>query len=243
MSAEPRSSVISLVCRAVLLVLITGSVGVSATSDTWSFTSTGPLAAPGESGSAALVDEGNVLVFGDAGGAAPELYDATNGSFLPVLPLDQMRTGAGGVGLNDGRVLIVGGWNGSSVLDSAVVFDPARRAFAALDGHMTVVRVHPTVTRLMDGRVLVAGGNNGAGLDARADIFDPSTGLFAATGPMAAPRLGTATLLRDGTVLVAGGDTPADGPTDAAELFDPSSASFIPTAAAMSMARRGHQAT
>ncbi len=64
-------------------------------------------------------------------------------------------------------------------------------------------------------------------------------GTFALTGSMSTERVGhTATLLRDGRVLIAGGE-----PLPTAELYDPATGSFVPTANTMSQARTGHSAT
>jgi hypothetical protein len=65
---------------------------------------------------------------------------------------------------------------------------------------------------------------------------------FAATGSLAIPRSGhAATLLLSGKVLVTGG---GHGTPDAtAELYDPATASFTPSAGNMTEARGGHTAT
>jgi len=65
---------------------------------------------------------------------------------------------------------------------------------------------------------------------------------FAPTGSMGTPRSGhAATLLLSGKVLVTGGGNGA--PDTTAELYDPATASFIPTAGNMTEARKGHTAT
>ena len=77
--------------RLIVIGVLIGSVVLISATSGWTVSSTGALANPQESESAALLDDGNVLVFGDAAGAPPELYDATNGSFLPVSSLDVNR--------------------------------------------------------------------------------------------------------------------------------------------------------
>ncbi len=145
-------------------------------------------------------------------------------SVTGAMMLDRQRHAA--ALLPDGRVLVVGGGNGSSSLDSAEVWDPATGLFSATDS-MTSVRSLPTATLLDDGRVLV--------LDARrasADIYDPTTGTFTATGSLT-PDGGEygdparpATLLADGRVFVA----PAANLADArADVCDPSSGTFAQT--------------
>jgi hypothetical protein len=84
-------------------------------------------------------------------------------------------------------------------------------------------------------------------------LYDPQTNSFTATGSMGAPRTGhTATLLMDGKVLVAGGATnkalspgvlgPAADSQTTAELYDPLTGQFLPTAR-MAYGRIAHTAT
>ncbi len=106
---------------------------------------------------------------------------------------------------------------------------------------------------LPDGRVLVTGGvgldgqGNGVYL-ASSELFDPATGTFSATGAMAQGRDGNAVIvpLADGRVLVAGGiSQDASGQTIAlasAEVYDPATGRFSPTANDMSSVRYFHAA-
>ena len=155
--------------------------------------------------------------------------------------------------LQDGKVLIAGGFNSTGVLATAELFDPVAGTFTAT-GSMTAVRFSHTATLLPNGKVLIAGGSNNLGALAThdshsaalfatgkrvvtdgsissfdlatAELFDPATGTFTTTGTMAELRSQhTATLLNNGKVLVAGGT--AD---NLAELFDPATGTFTSTA-------------
>ena len=100
-----------------------------------------------------------------------------------------------------------------------------------------------TATLLPDGRVLLTGGLR----DATAEVYDPVTASFTPSGSMLVPRaLHSATLLPQGIVLIAGGDrfgdTPTDGATATAEVYDPQKGSFIRTAD-LAQARFWHTAT
>jgi len=73
-----------------------------------------------------------------------------------------------------------------------------------------------------------------------------SPGTFASTGSLITPRfVPTATLLNNGKVLIAGGlgpNIPAAYALSSAELYDPSTHTFMPTGE-MTVARNGHTAT
>ncbi len=119
-------------------------------------------------------------------------------------------------------------------------------------GNLTTPRASHSATLLTNGKVLVAGGSSGRSggrtVWASAELYDPATGTFAATGNMTTARAyHTATLLPNGNVLVAGGasiveDDNARSPLTRAELYDPSTGTFI-TTGYMTTARGGHTAT
>jgi hypothetical protein len=132
--------------------------------------------------------------------------------------------------LNNGKVLVAGGSDGSTVVASAELYRPATRVFA-LTGNMNSPRYYHTATLLKNGMVLVAGGLNasGSGVVASAELYDTATGVFTPTSSMNTARYyHTATLLKNGMVLVAGG---SDGTSALAsvELFDPATGTFTPT--------------
>jgi RHS repeat-associated protein/uncharacterized repeat protein (TIGR01451 family) len=160
--------------------------------------------------------------------------------------------------LNDGRVLLAGGLNGSvnagTALSSAEVYTPVAGstglgAFSAT-GSMTTPRELHAAILLQDGRVLIVGGrssNNGpwccSPVLASAEIYDPATGVFTATGSMTTARYDpTATVLADGRVLVTGGADANYAVINSAEIYDPATGLFTPTGN-MQQARMTHSAT
>jgi hypothetical protein len=157
--------------------------------------------------------------------------------FMPTESMTVARDAHTATLLQDGRVLIAGGTDGSSSLVSAELYDPTSQAFTAT-GNMTIARLGHSATLLANstlpnyGKVLVAGGGSQI-----AELFDPTAGTFTATGSMLAQHLGqTATLLRNGQVLIAGGETAT------AELFNPSTGTFTATGS-MLVSLTGHTAT
>jgi Kelch motif len=149
-----------------------------------SFSPTGSLPFPRSGAVAAPLPDGRVLV---AGGVATLfnqtvflssalVFDPTTNGFSSagIGDMGTARTGAAAAPLPDGRVLVAGGDNGSSVLASAEVFDPATNSFSPV-GSMGTVRRGAAAATLGDGRVLVASGL-GAQVErlASAEIFAAS---------------------------------------------------------------------
>ncbi|MDT0347464.1 DUF6603 domain-containing protein [Streptomyces litchfieldiae] len=155
--------------------------------------------------------------------------------------------GADAVPLAGGRVLVVGGEDGTGApLAGAAVYDPATALWSPTGALAAGRRLH-SATRLADGRVLVAGGVTGAAATGTAELYDPVTGTWSpAAAAMATARSGhSATRLADGRILVAGGTGARSAQSgralSAAELFDPATGTWAATAP-MTEARTGHQA-
>jgi hypothetical protein len=164
------------------------------------------------------------------------------GSFSPTGSMTVSRAGAVATPLPDGRVLVVGGDDGTNYLKSAEIFDPTTASFSPT-GSMTAPRTGAAAAPLLDGRVLVVGGYDGTNYLKSAEIFDPITGSFSPTGSMTVPRTGAvAAPLPDGRVLLAGGSY-EDGSSvfdlDSAEIFDPATGSFSATDWRMTVPRTG----
>jgi hypothetical protein len=144
-----------------------------------------------------------------------------------VTSVGQSRPGAppdAGIGLADGRALLVRGSN-------LLVFDPANPDRFRSVATTYDVASHPdaslSLTALADGRVLLTGGallteNGEPQLLADAAVFDPETETVTPLRPMLEPRAGHSTVtLPDGRGVIIGG-----GAGDRVEIYDPSSGSF-----------------
>jgi WD40 repeat protein len=231
------------------------------------FSAAGPITSSCLSCTATLLNDGRVLVAGvtDQSGI-PEpslLFDPATNQFATTGSMTTSRVSQTATLLSDGRVLIAGGVDGTiKSLASAELYDPNTGTFSPT-GSMTTPRAFQTATLLPDGRVLIAGGEDDTGdlsTDkglASAELYDPNTGTFSPTGSMTSVRGGkTATLLSDGRVLIAGGSdmrviagdssnpggTVAGGTLASAELYDPKTGAFSPTAS-MTTARADQTAT
>ena len=205
----------------------------------------------------ALADSGSkfsVQVSDSAGGsltsntATLTVLDSGPGTFiLTTGSMATARISHTATLLNTGKVLVVGGSNGSSALPSVDLYDPATDTFTATGSLITARRNH-AATLLADGKVLITGGTVGSGTSATtlatAEVYDPATGQFTATaGSLAAARSDhTATLLPGGKVLIVAGRNGVAYPKSA-EVYDPTANTFSATTLPPLAARATHTAT
>jgi hypothetical protein len=147
----------------------------------------------------------------------PNALAESQGTFVSTGNLNTPRIGHTATLLNDGRVLIAGGYRvDETPINSAELYDPKAGTFSPT-ANMIISRYGHTATSLLDGRVLITGGD----LDASAELYDPSTGTFTLTGSMHEARVyHAATLLSTGKVLISGSDDRI------LELYDPTTGTF-----------------
>jgi hypothetical protein len=141
--------------------------------------------------------------------------------------------------LDDGRVLVAGGYNVTSE-----VYNPETKTWSATGNNLGTHRGH-TATKLLDGRVLIAGGGVCPITNATAELYFPALGRWKPAGILNQQRYNhAAVLLPDGRVLVAGGGTGEYDSTvlASAELYDPATGKWMYTGG-LNTARRFHTMT
>jgi N-acetylneuraminic acid mutarotase len=180
---------------------------------------------------AAELPHGDILVAGGFdGNASPpnfadsEMYNRHTGLWTLTAPMNNARSAPVAVQLENGRVLVIGGFNENfTVLNTAEIYDPRSNKWS-LTGPLNVARVEDFAAVLLPGRkVLVAGGTASDGTALKsAEIYDEATNKWTPTASMNIGRSEFATvMLHDGRVLVTGGLTEAPvSPTPTAEIFD-----------------------
>lgn len=142
-------------------------------------------------------------------------WSGRNGRFVRTGDMNFPRAYHAATLLQDGRVLITGGYG-----KTAEIYNPKTGKFTRAHD-MTTMRFRHTATLLKDGRVLIAGGNDRLFHDtASAEIYDPRTNTFTKTGDMHFCRFGhAAILLNNGKVLIIGGDITLKSPKPAKNSF------------------------
>jgi WD40 repeat protein len=187
-----------------------------------------------ESHSATLLDDGRVLIagglhgtYGDGPIASALTWDPATSDFTPTGSMITPRYRHLAVGLDRGRVLVLGGAGEKLAVE---IYEPDAGDFSALTVRSAMVG-YAAATRLADGRVLVLGG----GPDGRCtEIWDLSRGAPSVSGPFAGGcEARSATLLRDGQVLVAASPAASGGPSapdsrTTVMLFDPTRGTYAP---------------
>ena len=172
------------------------------------------------------------------------LFNSTSGTaggWTAAGTMGNIRLGHGAARLSDGRVLVTGGKNGTTVLATAEIYNPATNTWSATTS-MPGARWGHSAT-LVGTKVLVAGGSSAATANSTktAWLFDPATSAWTTVGSLSVARTGhVAVLTSTGKVLVAGSDGGVD--TDTAEVFDPAAAVFR-AAGSLSELRPGGRGT
>jgi hypothetical protein len=151
------------------------------------FEKTGQMVISRYSPDAILLKSGEVLVYGgqiDTDAAdfklgvtmpnAAELYNPTTGKFRLTGSLQVVRADSVATLLQDGRVLIVGGYIGYKPVDHIELYDPATGQFQVV-AHLKVARDMPGAVTLPNGKVLIVGGRGEKETLDSAELFDPKT--------------------------------------------------------------------
>ncbi len=204
---------------------------------------------------ATLLNDGTVLV---AGGSdltdeetldTAEIYNPAAGTFtLLSNTLNTARVGHTATLLNNGQVLIVGGYDPDyGLISDAELYDPPTQTFIDL-GDTNAPRYKHAATMLQNGQVLIAGGETDptpSGAFNTAELYDPVTQFFTSVPvPMTTAREGqAAALLNSGQVLITGGDNPPAGSLNSAEIYDPTANTFTAVTSTMTVPRISHLAT
>jgi len=224
--------------------------------DTGTWTLTGHMSTPRNGHTATSLADGRVLVTGGATSRKPpdfgrtdsaEIFDPATGKWSLTGSMGSIGDGHAAVRLQDGKVLVAGGFN-DDTLASAQLYDPATGTWSAT-GPLHAARFWHSMTVLQDGRVLAAKGSDDGDLVttlASAEVYDPAAHAWTRVHDSGwGSVFHTATLLSTGNVLFTsgnGGGIGGDAVYISAELFDPVTGTWIP-APNLLQSRYQHAAT
>ena len=191
--------------------------------------------------------------------ASSDLYDPGTMTFAPgaasaptcaITTLNPLgcaitRTAHTATVLNDGRVVVIGGYEATAVrLNSTEVYDLKTGTFSS-GPDLAEARVFQTSSVIRAGMragdILIAGGNPPC--DGTAERYDATNKVFVSTKLMSPNRCTffSATPLMDGTILFAGGLDANMNVLNTAELYNPADDSFT-TVGNLNTQRWGHAA-
>src|SRR5262245_5714580 len=171
---------------------------------TGSSTLVAQMAEPRRGHAASLLQNGSVLIAGgytsgDAVLKSAFTFDPATNSVAPTPSvLHVARAFASATSLIDGRVVIIGGTDGTNDLASAEIYNPFLQTFSTVSTQLSEpTRGHSAVLLPHNGSVLVAGGTSNGVAQAGAELFLPAqfpdpfswgVGEFAPTAAMSAAR-------------------------------------------------------
>ncbi|HXE74729.1 MAG TPA: kelch repeat-containing protein [Candidatus Xenobia bacterium] len=150
-----------------------------------------------------------------------------SGTWAPTGSMGAVRDNAAAVALPDGRVLIIGGADGSGLPTASAQFYAGGSWSPAASMH--IARYGHSATLLADGRVLVVGGETlGGAPTSSVEIYDPATDSWSYANSMSYARSGhTATVDGDGNVVIAGGRGIYGEGLSSVEYYEPASGLFF----------------
>lgn len=250
-----RSFLPAAITALVVICTVLGAPAPFASAATITFAPANPMNKARAFFTANDLPNGNILVAGGYDGScqcAPnfadsEIYNWQSGLWTVTTPMNSARAAAVSVGLKDGRVLVIGGFDENfNVLGSAEIYDPSAATWT-LTAPMITARVEDFVAVTLKNhanKILVAGGTASDGVTSlsAAEIYDVTTNTWTATGSMNVGRgeFNSVELL-DGRVLAIGGVTSDGKAIASAEIYDPATGNWTLTGS-MSHARNDLEA-
>jgi N-acetylneuraminic acid mutarotase len=125
-----------------------------------------------------------------------------------------------GVATCDGKVYVVGGHDGGTILDTLEVYDPATNSWET-KSPMPTARLALGFVAL-DGLLYAIGGEVGGTETGAVEAYDPVTDTWTSRSPLLEVRVGLAAAVLDGKIYVMGGAASSDGLTKSSvEVYDP----------------------
>ncbi|HEV7558808.1 MAG TPA: hypothetical protein VGO00_25225, partial [Kofleriaceae bacterium] len=167
-------------------------------------------------------DQIPTAVFVGAGAGTAGLLQV-RGTTLTDIPGGSIRVGHSVAEIADGKVLVLGGGDGTTLDPNAIVVEAGLEPRATIIPNVLVTPRSGCALAATDKYVIAAGGTamDGSVL-ADAEILDPVTLAHVTTIPLVVPRTGAIALtLPNDEIIVAGGVDATGAPIGTIELFTP----------------------
>ena len=152
--------------------------------------------------------------------------------WTPTAPMNVNRSFSAVATLQNGSVLVAGGYAGAvpnSSIASAEMYNPNTNTWRMV-APMHVGRAGALAATLKNGDVLVSGGLGSAGPLTSCELYDPTTNTWTPTGNMTQARFDhQMVMLNSGNVLVAGGDF-GGTENNVTEIYNPATGNWTTVA-------------
>jgi hypothetical protein len=203
---------------------------------------TGPLNVDRVDATSILLSDGRALIAGGTDGAGAldtaETYNPATSTFtFTANNMSIGRTLLSAAILPDGKVIVGTGSSvsaGQKADATCDEFDPSTNSFSPT-GSLHIARIEAAAAMMPNGSPIFLGGTDNQGTEGgnyepSGEIYNVASGTFRVTDGLNSLRVAYASaLLHDGRVLLAGGNNAVTN-VSSAEVFDPATGYFAPTA-------------
>jgi N-acetylneuraminic acid mutarotase len=192
----------------------------------WTAVASMPVAR--ERAAAATGPDGTIYVAGGSNGGAPdtsaplntmESYHASTNKWKALAHLKTARDGPAAVTGSDGKIYVLGGFDGTKSLSSVEAYDPATNSWSS-ETSMTTARAGLGAVLGPDGQIYAIGGESGIETLSSVEVYNFTTKKWTAGPTLTTARSYLAAAIgTDGRIYAIGGDTGIFGPTDSVEAL------------------------
>ena len=116
-----------------------------------------------------------------------DVFDPTTQTWTSAPNMNSKRGYRPGVGVLDGRIYVVGGYDGSSPLSSVEMFDPQSNKWTIVGRGMNTKR-ELLAAGVLSGSLYAVGGSNGSQYLNTVEKLNPTTGVWSFVAPMNTAR-------------------------------------------------------